>query len=235
MVLVDAVTRHVPGALGDLASPEEESFASGLLEEPQYTRPAEYQGWPVPEVLLGGDHAAIERWRVEQRVERTRARRPDLLPGPETGSPGRIKVGIEGVRLREVAYPTDIPGLLALWKATPGIDLSASDEPAELAKLLHADPGLALVAESRGRIIGSVLAGWDGRRGRIYHLAVHLSERQRGIGRALMAEIESRLAARGCLRAHLHIEGGNAAAHAFYERLGWHRMDVTAWRKDLRS
>jgi tRNA (guanine37-N1)-methyltransferase len=85
MVLIDAVTRHVPGALGDEASPEEESFADGLLEHPQYTRPAEYKGWQVPEVLLSGHHANIEKWKLQQREQRTRERRPDLLA--ETGNP----------------------------------------------------------------------------------------------------------------------------------------------------
>lgn len=79
MVLIDAVARHIPGALGDEQSPEEESFADGLLEHPQYTRPAEYNGWEVPEILLSGHHANIEKWKREQRVERTRERRPDLL------------------------------------------------------------------------------------------------------------------------------------------------------------
>lgn len=78
MVLIDAVARHIPGALGDEASPEDESFAEGLLEYPQYTRPAEYRGWRVPEVLLSGHHANIEKWRREQRIERTKQRRPDL-------------------------------------------------------------------------------------------------------------------------------------------------------------
>lgn len=84
MVLIDAVTRHVPGALGDEVSPEEESFADGLLEHPQYTRPAEYRGWGIPDILLSGHHAKIEKWKREQRLARTRARRPDLLP-PENG------------------------------------------------------------------------------------------------------------------------------------------------------
>lgn len=82
MVLIDAVARHIPGALGDEVSPEEESFADGLLEHPQFTRPAEYRGWQVPDVLLSGHHANIEKWKQEQRVERTRKRRPDLLPRP---------------------------------------------------------------------------------------------------------------------------------------------------------
>ncbi len=79
MVLIEAVARHLPGTLGDDASPREESFADGLLEHPQYTRPAEYRGWNVPEVLLSGHHAEIEKWKEEQRLQRTRRRRPDLL------------------------------------------------------------------------------------------------------------------------------------------------------------
>ncbi len=79
MVLIDAVTRHVPGALGDALSPTEESFAGGLLEHPHYTRPAEYNGWNVPDVLLSGHHAQILKWQREQRLARTRRKRPDLL------------------------------------------------------------------------------------------------------------------------------------------------------------
>lgn len=79
MVLIDSVARHIPGALGDEASPEDESFADGLLEHPQYTRPAEYRGWTVPAVLLSGHHANIEKWKREQRLSRTKERRPDLL------------------------------------------------------------------------------------------------------------------------------------------------------------
>lgn len=79
MVLIDAVARHIPGALGDEQSPEEESFVDGLLEHPQYTRPAEYKDWPVPEVLLSGHHAKIEQWKRDQRLARTKERRPDLL------------------------------------------------------------------------------------------------------------------------------------------------------------
>jgi len=78
MVIVDAVTRLLPGALGDDASSADESFSRGLLEYPQYTRPAEFRGWPVPSVLQSGNHAAIERWRQAQAVRRTAERRPDL-------------------------------------------------------------------------------------------------------------------------------------------------------------
>lgn len=78
-VLIDAVVRHVPGVLGSQQSLAEESHAAGLLEYPQYTRPAEYRGMRVPEVLLSGHHAEIQRWRREQSILRTARRRPDLL------------------------------------------------------------------------------------------------------------------------------------------------------------
>lgn len=78
-VVVDAVVRLLPGALGDGASTEEESFRGGLLEYPHYTRPALFRGWAVPEILLSGNHEAIRRWRLDQAVELTRRKRPDLL------------------------------------------------------------------------------------------------------------------------------------------------------------
>lgn len=79
MVLIDAVTRLLPGALGSEASAEEDSFTDGLLDCPHYTRPEVYEGEEVPAVLLSGDHAAIRRWRRRQSLERTLQRRPDLL------------------------------------------------------------------------------------------------------------------------------------------------------------
>ena len=79
MVVTDAVVRLLPGVLGDEGSAVEESFADGLLEFPQYTRPAEYRGMAVPPVLLSGDHGAVAAWRREQAVERTARLRPDLL------------------------------------------------------------------------------------------------------------------------------------------------------------
>jgi tRNA (guanine37-N1)-methyltransferase len=79
MVVVDAVTRLLPGVLGDDDSSKEESFSSGQLEYPQYTRPAEFRGMKVPEVLLSGNHAEIAKWRAEQSAQRTKERRPDLM------------------------------------------------------------------------------------------------------------------------------------------------------------
>jgi len=79
MVVVDAVVRLLPGVLGSEASPLDDSHTAWLLEYPQYTRPAEYRGWAVPEVLLSGHHAQIAKWRREQSVLRTLERRPELL------------------------------------------------------------------------------------------------------------------------------------------------------------
>jgi tRNA (guanine37-N1)-methyltransferase len=79
LVVVEAVGRLVPGVLGNADSAADESFTDGLLEYPHYTRPADFRGWTVPEVLRSGDHARIERWRRAQAVRRTLALRPDLL------------------------------------------------------------------------------------------------------------------------------------------------------------
>ncbi len=79
LILIDAISRHIPGVLGDPTGAEDDSHASGLLEYPHYTRPPEFRGWKVPEVLLSGDHGKIEHWRRTQALRRTLARRPDLL------------------------------------------------------------------------------------------------------------------------------------------------------------
>ncbi|MEM7567140.1 MAG: tRNA (guanosine(37)-N1)-methyltransferase TrmD [Pseudomonadota bacterium] len=80
MVLLDACVRLIPGVMGTEASGREESFEDGLLEYPHYTKPREWEGRAIPDVLLSGDHAAIRRWRREEALRLTRARRPDLLP-----------------------------------------------------------------------------------------------------------------------------------------------------------
>jgi tRNA (guanine37-N1)-methyltransferase len=79
LVVIDAVARHIPGVIGAPEGPESDSFADGLLEYPQYTRPADFEGRPVPEILLSGNHEEIRRWRRRQALLRTLQRRPDLL------------------------------------------------------------------------------------------------------------------------------------------------------------
>ena len=79
VVLVDSIVRLLPGTLGHEQSAADDSFSNGLLEAPQYTRPADFRGWKIPEVLLSGNHAEIAKWRKEQAIKRTRQNRPDLL------------------------------------------------------------------------------------------------------------------------------------------------------------
>jgi tRNA (guanine37-N1)-methyltransferase len=83
LAIIDAVARLLPGVLGDAGATADDSHAAGLLEYPHYTRPAEFRGWPVPEVLTSGDHARIAAWRREESLRRTLERRPDLLPRAE--------------------------------------------------------------------------------------------------------------------------------------------------------
>jgi tRNA (guanine37-N1)-methyltransferase len=90
MVVVEAVTRLLPGALGDPLATRKDSFAGGLLEHPHYTRPAEFRGWGVPAVLLSGNHAEVARWRCEQSLLRTYLRRPDLLEKAELSPEDRV-------------------------------------------------------------------------------------------------------------------------------------------------
>jgi tRNA (guanine37-N1)-methyltransferase len=99
LVVIEAVTRLLPGVMGNEASAAEESFTDGRLEYPQYTRPAEFRGWAVPEVLRSGDHARIARWRDAQALRRTLARRPDLMALPLTDT--------EEALLAE--FPDDLP------------------------------------------------------------------------------------------------------------------------------
>jgi len=102
-VVVEAVARLVPGVLGNEASPDEESFADGLLEYPHYTRPADFRGWKVPEVLRSGDHARVARWRRAEALARTVARRPDLIEA-------RGGLNAEETALLEELSSPDYPG-----------------------------------------------------------------------------------------------------------------------------
>lgn len=115
-----------------------------------------------------------------------------------------------------------------------GVSLSRSDSSEEIRKKLTRDPDLFLVAEEDGQIIGTVVGGYDGRRGLIYHLAVAASYRGRGIGSRLMDEIESRLRDKGCLRCYLLVTTDNPEAMEYYKERDWERMDyVVPFAKNL--
>jgi ribosomal protein S18 acetylase RimI-like enzyme len=141
---------------------------------------------------------------------------------------------MEAYRIREFKYPDDFPEVLSLWQnAGTGVQIRRSDEPGEIQKKIARDPDLFLVAERSGRIIGSVVGGFDGRRGMMYHLAVAKQERKQGIASALAEELENRLRSKGCIRCYLLVTKENLEAMRFYEGRGWKRMDLHAYGKDL--
>jgi ribosomal protein S18 acetylase RimI-like enzyme len=136
--------------------------------------------------------------------------------------------------VREFQFSTDYPAVYALWQtAGPGIHVRPSDEPAEIQKKLQRDPDLFLVAESQAHIVGSVMGGFDGRRGMMYHLAVSSDCREMGIGQALMDELEDRLREKGCIRYTLLVDPQNETAIRFYEQRGWVTMPLLVFGKDL--
>jgi len=119
----------------------------------------------------------------------------------------------------------DYEAVYALWRdAGQGVSLRPSDERVEVAKKLSRDPDLFLVAEDGGRVVGAIVGGWDGRRGWLHHLAVSHDARGRGIGAALVIEVERRLKEKGCLKVNLLVHGSNEAARRLYQRLGYDEM-----------
>lgn len=139
------------------------------------------------------------------------------------------------LQIREFSYPEDYPAASSLWEnAGPGIQLRRSDTPEEIQKKLTRDPDLFLVAELEGKLVGTVIGGFDGRRGLIYHLAVDSLVRESGIGAMLMDEVESRLKDKGCIISYLLVTTANEYAIRFYEKRGWSRMDnVIIYGKDI--
>jgi ribosomal protein S18 acetylase RimI-like enzyme len=130
------------------------------------------------------------------------------------------------VDLREFRFPDDYDAVMQFWDGIEkGVHIGASDAPAEIQKKIQRDPDLFLIAESDHKLVGTVLGGFDGRRGMIYHLAVAASFRGLGIGNRLMSEVEVRLRAKGCLKCYLLVLQDNIEATVFYEHLGWELME----------
>jgi ribosomal protein S18 acetylase RimI-like enzyme len=130
------------------------------------------------------------------------------------------------VALREFRFPEDYDVVMRFWESVEkGMHIGPSDAPAEIQKKIRRDPDLFLIAESNNDIVGTVIGGFDGRRGLIYHMAVAASFRGQGIGSCLMSEVESRLRAKGCLKCYLVVMRDNVEAMKFYEHIGWNAMD----------
>lgn len=159
----------------------------------------------------------------------------------EFAAPGKpwlvLKMSVSengSLTIRNFRHPDDYPRVYDLWsQAGPGIHLRRSDETGEIEKKLRRDPDLFILAEVDGALVGTVLGGFDGRRGMMYHLAVDPAHRRQGIGEALMAELERRLLAKGCIRYYLLVTPDNEDAIHFYEARGWERIDLYAYGKDL--
>lgn len=131
------------------------------------------------------------------------------------------------IKIREFCFPSDYESVYRLWRSIEkGVHVGRSDTPAEIEKKIARDPDLFLVAESNGDIVGSVMGGFDGRRGLVYHLAVAASFRGMGIGSRLMDEVETRLRAKGCLKCYLLVTSDNPEAEGYYQHRGWQPMDT---------
>jgi ribosomal protein S18 acetylase RimI-like enzyme len=130
--------------------------------------------------------------------------------------------------IRPFDLDRDYEAALRLWRTVgPGVNVSPSDSRDALALKLTRDPDLFLVADDEaGQLIGTVIGGFDGRRGLVYHLAVAAGHRGRGLGTALMAELERRLKAKGCYKYYLLITPDNPSVADFYRRLDWDFMPV---------
>ena len=139
------------------------------------------------------------------------------------------------ISIREFQYPQDYLAVKELWEGMEkGVHLGRSDTPLEIEKKVLRDPDLFLVAEQVGYIIGSVIGGYDGRRGLLYHLAVAKDFRQQGVGGQLLDEVEARLRAKGCLKCYLMVTPDNSEVENFYKKRGWHFMDyVRPFGKEL--
>lgn len=220
LAMVEAIARLIPGVLGNAESLVEESHEDGLLEYPVYTKPAQWQGLSVPEVLLSGDHGRIAAWRHQQRLERTADRRPDLLPAAAATQSAELEI--------RLATPADMGELLTLTHACwlrVGINNNTLDNPAQHETLAGLTQSLSqwatYVARSpEGRLVGSVRVQ---QQGDVWFIARLMSAPDlfgRGIGRALLEYAES-LAPASVRAVALTTASGNTRNLRMYRRAGY--------------
>jgi N-acetylglutamate synthase len=127
--------------------------------------------------------------------------------------------------IREFSFDQDYERVLNLWKEIEiGMNVGKSDTPEEIQKKIQRDPDLFLIAENENQIIGTIIGAFDGRRGFIYHLAVHKNFRRQNIATQLLNEVEKRLQAKGCIKCLLFVFADNENAIEFYKNKGWHHQ-----------
>ncbi|WP_076259952.1 tRNA (guanosine(37)-N1)-methyltransferase TrmD [Intrasporangium flavum] len=223
LAMVEAVGRLVPGVIGNAESLVEESHEDGLLEYPIYTKPREWKGRVVPDVLLSGNHAAIADWRHAQRLERTAARRPDLLHASHGAGEADIRL----------ATPADVPELHVLTRACWVEEALANDTlaiPALTETLEDAraalDAHATWVAVKGGRVVGSVRTSRHGDEWYVRRLCVVPDLRGQGLGRRLLEHAES--TAPDDVRSFALDTGEHSADNLrLYKRAGY-RVDASA-------
>jgi len=221
LAIVEAVARLIPGFMGNAESLVEESHQDGLLEYPVYTKPAQWRGLDVPDVLLSGDHGRIASWRGDQALRRTAQRRPDLR------HPAELLDGLE-IRLAEPADAGELFTLQrACWvqeqQANPGVAIPALEEGYDdLRGWLAVDT--VLVVRSAGRLVGAVRAKlharaegdvWD-----IGRLLVAPDLQGRGLGRLLLERVEA-LAPESATRFELFTGSGSTRNQKMYQKAGY--------------
>jgi predicted N-acetyltransferase YhbS len=136
--------------------------------------------------------------------------------------------------LREFIFPQDYSACADLWKTVGGgVQFSPSDKIDQIRLKMDYSPDLFLVAESGGRIIGTIMGGFDGRRGMIYHLAVEPSWQGKGIGSTLLDEVEQRLVAKGCIKMYLMMRSGHPELVDYYQKHGWALSDSLIAAKEF--
>ncbi|HEX4189654.1 MAG TPA: tRNA (guanosine(37)-N1)-methyltransferase TrmD [Marmoricola sp.] len=221
LAIIEAVVRLVPGFMGNAESLTEESHADGLLEYPVYTKPAQWRGHEVPEVLLSGDHARIAAWRADQSLLRTTSRRPDLRAP---------SVAMDDVEIRLVR-PGDSGELFTLQRAcwvseqqsNPGLTIPAFGETlADVDRWTSTDT--VIVVRSAGRLVGAVRArlatGENGTTWDIGRLMVAPDLQGRGLGRELLERIEA-LAPPEATTLELFTGAGSVRNQRMYRKAGY--------------
>jgi ribosomal protein S18 acetylase RimI-like enzyme len=137
--------------------------------------------------------------------------------------------------IREFNFEKDYDSVLGFWKEIEtGMNVGLSDSPEEIKKKIQRDPELFLVAENKNQMIGTVIGAYDGRRGFIYHLAVHKKFRRQKIASQLLSEVEKRLQAKGCIKCLLMVFADNTHALQFYKKHGWkHQPEDLVFAKEF--